>query len=106
MPKVSVAIPHQHDPDEVVRRAQPYIEKMIEDFEGEDLSFQWAGRQGNFTFTSLMFKIKGDVQVTSEAIRVDIDLPFAAMIFKDKIEKAIHKNLTRALEAGQKADQE
>jgi len=31
-------------------------------------------------------------------VLVEVDLPFAAMMFKDKAEKAITKNITRALE--------
>jgi len=28
---------------------------------------------------------------------LEVDLPFAALMFKDKVEKAIAKNITRAL---------
>ena len=89
MPKVSVAVPHELDPDEVVERAGPYVEKIVDDFQGQDLEIEWEGRAANFSFKSLTFKIKGDVAVTENDIGVTVDLPFAAMIFKDKVEKAI-----------------
>lgn len=101
MPKVSVAVPHELDPDEVVERAGPYVEKIVDDFQGEDLEIEWEGRSANFTFKSLTFKIKGDVAVTEDDIGVTVDLPFAAMIFKDKVEKAIAKNLKRAIDGGE-----
>ena len=41
MPTVSVSVPHDKDPDEVVKRATPYIEKMVTDFEGHDLEMEW-----------------------------------------------------------------
>jgi hypothetical protein len=98
MPKVSVAVPHELDPDEVVELAGPYVEKIVDDFQGEDLEIEWNGRSANFSFKSLTFKIKGDVAVTENDIGVTVDLPLAAMLFKDKVEKAIAKNLKRAVE--------
>lgn len=100
MPKVSVSVPHNHPPEELVKAAQPYIEKMVQDFEGDDLKMEWHGTSGEFSFRSLMFQITGDVKVDDQAITVQVDLPFAAMLFKDKVEKAIAKNLTRAIESG------
>jgi hypothetical protein len=97
MPKVSVAVPHNLDPDEVVQRAEPYIKKMIDDFEGHDVYLQWEGRKANFGFSSMMFKIKGEMEVREKEIAIDIDLPIAALMFKDKVQKAITKNLTRAI---------
>ncbi len=97
MPKVRVAVPHQLDPDEVVKRAGPYVEKIVDDFQGHDLELQWEGRNANFSFKSLAFSIKGDVAVTDNEIAVSVDLPFAAMMFKEKVEKAIGKNLSRAI---------
>jgi hypothetical protein len=99
MPKVSVAVPHQFDPDQVMERARPYIEKLVEDFEGEDVQLQVTGRRGEFSFKSMMFRINGTVEVDAQQVVVSVDLPFAAMIFKDKVEKAIRKNLTKALES-------
>ena len=97
MPKVSVSVPHSHDPEEVMNRAKPYLEKLIDDFEGEDLQVDLGDRQGTFTFRSMMFNIQGDLIVDEEKISVSIDLPLAAMLFKDKVEKGITKLLTRAV---------
>ncbi len=97
MPIVSVTVPHEHNPDDVVQRAEPYIEKMVDDFEGHDLDLEWNGRKGEFSFKSMAFKITGDVEVDEKQIVVNVDLPIMAMIFKDKVEKAIHKNMSRAL---------
>lgn len=98
MPKVTVAVPHTEDPDVIVARSEPYIEKIVDAFQGEDLELEWEGRSATFNFTSLTFKIQGDVEVDEGQIQVSVDLPFAAMMFKDKVEKAINKNLTRAVE--------
>ncbi len=100
MPTVSVSVPHSHDPDEVIKRAQPHIEKMVDDFEGRDLEMEWHGHNAEFSFTSLAFKIKGKVAVDNEKIAIDVDLPFAAIMFKDKVQKSITKNLTRVVADG------
>lgn len=107
MPKVSVAVPHNHDPDKVVERAGPFIEKMISDFEGQDFQMEWEGRKADFSFKSLAFRIAGDLEVTETELKVAVDLPFAAMMFKDKVEKALRKNLTRAVngEEGESASE-
>lgn len=97
MPRVSVTVPHAFDPDEVMDKAQPTIQKMIEDFEGKDFHMTVSGRSGDFSFKSMMFPIKGNIAVDEQNIAVSIDLPFAAMMFKDKVEKAIRKNLVKAL---------
>ena len=98
MPKVTVTVPHHSDPNQVMEQAKPYIEKIVNDFEGEDMDLQLSERRGEFSFRSMMFKINGSVEIGDQDITVVVDLPFAAMIFKDKVEKAIRKNLTRALE--------
>ena len=97
MPTVRVSVPHNQAPDEVVQRSQPYIEKLVNDFEGKDLDLQWTGNNADFSFKSLAFTIKGRVEVDEEKIAVDVDLPFAAIMFKDKVQKALTKNLTRAV---------
>jgi Putative polyhydroxyalkanoic acid system protein (PHA_gran_rgn) len=103
MPRVSVTVPHQYPPEEVIQRAGPHIEKMIEDFEGRDFDLNWTGNHGEFSFSSLIFQISGEIDVTADSITIAVDLPFAAMMFKDKVEKAIHKNLSRVVAAGGEA---
>ena len=97
MPTVSVSVPHDKSPEDVVKSSQPYIEKLVTDFEGRDLQLEWTGNNADFSFKSLAFTINGRVAVDEEKIAVDVDLPFAAIMFKDKVQKALTKNLTRAV---------
>ena len=101
MPIVSVSVPHNRDPDDVVKSAQPHMQKLVDDFEGRDLEMEWNGHNADFAFTSLAFRIKGKIAVDNEKIAVEVNLPFAAIMFKDKVKKALTKNLTRAVEAGE-----
>ena len=100
MPTVSVSVPHSHDPADVKVRAEPHIEKMVDDFEGHDLELEWTENKGEFSFKSMAFTINGDIEIDAEQITGNVDLPIMAMIFKDKVEKAIHKNLNRAVADG------
>jgi hypothetical protein len=46
----------------------------------------------------MAFTITGRVLADTSDVVVEVDLPFAAIMFKEKAEKAIAKNITRALQ--------
>ena len=100
MPKITVKVPHNQEPKEVMAKTRSAIEKTVGDFQGQGLNVDWRDTSADFSFTSMGFSIKGDVQVTETEALVHVELPFAALMFKDKAEKAITKNLTRAIEPG------
>jgi putative polyhydroxyalkanoic acid system protein len=99
MPKVTVRLPHQLDPAAAFAKIQPALEKTVTDFQGHDLSLAGNDTMTSFTFKSMAFTIKGRAEATANEVIVEVELPFAAMMFKDKAERAIAKNVKRALEA-------
>ncbi len=99
MPKITVSVDHDRDPQAAAERAKPALEKTAQDFQGRDLEIQWNETDADFSFKSMAFTIKGKVHVDANQVTVEVDLPFAAIMYKDKAEKAIQKNLIRALEA-------
>ena len=99
MPKVTVRLPHQLDPTAAFAKVQPALEKTVTDFQGHDLSLTGGDTASSFTFKSMAFTIKGRAEATPSEVVVEVELPFAAMMFKDKAERAIAKNIKRALEA-------
>lgn len=99
MPKITVRVPHTLDPAAAFAKVQGALEKTVTDFQGHDLSLVGSDTSTNFTFKSMAFTIKGTAAATPEEVVVEVDLPFAAMMFKDKAERAIAKNVKRALEA-------
>ena len=102
MPKITVRVPHQLEPAAAFAKVQPALEKTVHDFQGHDLVLEGGDTSAAFSFKSLAFTIKGRTEATPGEVMVEIDLPFAAMMFKDKAERAVTKNVTRAL-AGQPA---
>ena len=99
MPKINVTVPHDSEPESTLEKVQPGLEKTVKDFQGRDLETSFEGTAGNFSFKSMAFTIKGTISVDNDHVSVDVDLPFAAMMFKDKAEHVLKKNITRALEA-------
>lgn len=98
MPKITVHVPHQLDPAAAMQKIGPAIEKTVTDFQGSDLQMNASGTSAQFSFKSMGFSIKGQAAATAGDASVEVDLPIAAMMFKEKAERAIQKNLSRALE--------
>jgi hypothetical protein len=96
MPKISVRIPNS-DPKAALAKIRPALEKTATDFQGHDLELTDGDSAIQFKFKSLAFTISGRAIAEPADVVVEVDLPFAAMMFKEKAEKAITKNLTRAL---------
>jgi protoporphyrinogen oxidase len=98
MPKINVRVPHGLNPQEAFAKIKPALEKTANDFQGQDLEMTTTDTSVQFSFKSLGFTIKGAAEAKPDEVVVNVDLPMAAMLFKDKAEKAIAKNITRALE--------
>jgi hypothetical protein len=97
MPKITVRIP-SNDPKGDLAKVRPALEKTVNDFQGHDLELTADESKLEFKFTSLAFTIGGRLLAEPSDVVVEVDLPFAALMFKDKVEKAIAKNITRALQ--------
>ena len=97
MPKVTVTVDHEKSVEEVIERVTPAIKKTVTDFQGHDLSLDWQADRANFQFKSLGFTIKGDIAIEPSSVTVNLELPFAAMIYKEKAKKGITKSVTKAL---------
>jgi hypothetical protein len=98
MPQVNVKVPHGLDPQAAFTRLKPALEKLAKDFQGENLELTTTDTTAAFSFKSLGFTIKGQAEARPGEVVVDVELPFAAMMFKDKAQEAIEKNVRRALE--------
>jgi hypothetical protein len=96
MPKVSIRVPHQ-DPKAALSQIRPGLEKLVTDFQGHDLKLTGDESKLAFEFKSLAFTITGRVVAEPSDVVVEVDLPFAALMFKDKVEKALQKHVPRML---------
>ncbi|HMC10236.1 MAG TPA: hypothetical protein VKH44_03060 [Pirellulaceae bacterium] len=98
MPKITVRVP-DNDPKGAIPKIRPALEKTVSDFQGHDLELSGDENAIEFKFKSLAFTIGGRALAAPGEVVVEVDLPFAALMFKDKAEKAITKNITRALQS-------
>jgi hypothetical protein len=97
MPKITVRVPH-NDPAGALAKIRPALEKTVTDFQGHDLTLADIAGGLEFKFKSMAFTITGRALAAPTDVVVEVDLPFAALMFKEKAEKAIAKNLTRFLQ--------
>jgi hypothetical protein len=97
MPKITVRVP-SNDPKADIAKVRPALEKTVNDFQGHDLELTGDHGDMQFKFKSMAFTITGRVIAEASDVVVEVDLPFAAMMFKEKAEKAIAKNITRVLQ--------
>ncbi len=99
MPKVSITLPHALGRDQAAERLKSFMERLKEKHQDQvgNLQEEWAGDTLKFSFTTFGFKIAGLGTLAESEVKMDIDLPFAAMIFKGKIEGEIRETLTRIL---------
>jgi hypothetical protein len=99
MPKLALAVPHTLTQDEAAQRLKGFLERVRAKYQGQvsDLHEEWGEHSGKFSFKTMGFAVKGNIAVESSQVKVDGELPFAAMMFKGKIEQTIRENLIRLL---------
>ena len=99
MPKLSFSVEHQLGQQEAVDRMKSFMPKIREHYQGQLTDFEesWEENELRFGFSTFGFKIKGQMAVEDTQVKLDLELPFAAMMFKGKIEQSIREPLERML---------
>jgi putative polyhydroxyalkanoate system protein len=99
VPKFQMEVPHNLSADEAKSRLERFIESLQSEFKDKvsDLEQAWNGNTLNFAFKTFGFKIAGAIASLEKKLQVSGDLPFAAMMFKGKIEGEIRTQLERLM---------
>ena len=99
MPKMNVSVPHSLNPEEAVSRIKNLVGDMKKQFGDRvtDLKEEWTGNNGQFSFKAMGFDVSGTVHVDSNEVRIQGDLPFAASMFKGRIESTIQEKARQLL---------
>jgi putative polyhydroxyalkanoate system protein len=99
MPSLSITIPHSLSAEEATARLKSLFDKLKQQHQDKmsNLEEKWDGNRLEYGFSTFGFNIKGDMNVEPNEIRVNGSLPFAAMMFKGKIEESVRHELEKVL---------
>jgi hypothetical protein len=92
-------VPHELSADEARSRLERFIESLQSKFQDKvsDLEQSWNDNTLSFAFKTFGFKIAGAIASLDQKLAVSGDIPFAAMMFKGKIESEIREQLNRLM---------
>jgi hypothetical protein len=96
---MSITAPHALGTEEATARLKSFFEKMKQRHQDKvsNLEEQWEGNRLAYGFSTYGFHIKGDLTVEPNEVKVNGSLPFAAMMFKGKIEQTVRDELEKLL---------
>jgi putative polyhydroxyalkanoate system protein len=101
MPKFGVRVPHTLTKDEARSRLERFIDMLTAKSGNQvsDLQQSWEGDTLKFGFKTYGIAISGGITVGENELDLAGDLPFAAMMFKGKIESEIREQLEKIVAA-------
>ena len=101
MPKFNVQVPHSLSQQEARARLERFAEMLQQKFQGQvsDLHQSWENDTLRFRFKTYGIPLEGGITVGDQALDVDGELPFSAMMFRGKIESSIRQELERLVAA-------
>lgn len=99
MPKLSLNIPNPIGQADASHRLKSFLERVRSKYQDQvsDLQEEWQEHSAVFSFKTYGFSVKGTLLVEETVVKVDGEIPFAAMMFKGKIEQTVRENLERLL---------
>jgi hypothetical protein len=97
MPKLTLEVPHTLGREEATRRLQQQFELARGAYGSyvSDLQQEWKENTLSFAFRAAGMKVAGLVAVEEALVRVQADLPLAAMMLKGTIEQRVKQELSR-----------
>jgi putative polyhydroxyalkanoic acid system protein len=99
MPSLKLSVPHQLGQEAAETRIKTFLEKVRNKYESQvsDLQQSWTDNVLNFAFKTYGFAVKGSMAVEPNEVRFEGVIPFAALMFKGKIEQTLREEMTRLL---------
>ena len=99
MSKLNISVPHKLSREEATQRIKGLLSQMKREYGDsiKDLDEDWSGDFCRFRFSIMGSSITGTLDILSDEVRIDGDLPFAASFFKGKIEETIREKASDLL---------
>ncbi|MBN1590505.1 MAG: polyhydroxyalkanoic acid system family protein [Pirellulales bacterium] len=99
MPKLSFAVPHALEQEEVVQRLKQESDVLRSSFGDriQNLEETWEDHSLTFRFTALGMSVDGRIAVEPGQVLTTANVPLAAMMFKSAIEEKVRGRLDELL---------
>lgn len=99
MPKLNISVPHKLSREEAAERIKGLLSQMKSEYGDniKDLNEDWRGDSCRFSFSVMGSSITGTLDILSDEVHINGDLPFAASFFKGKIEETIREKASDLL---------
>jgi len=99
MPSINVSVPFSISQDEAIRRIRNIVGELQKDFADKisNVREEWRNDRADFSFDVMGFTISGKVQVETDRVVLDGNIPFAALPFKSRIEELIREKTSQLL---------
>jgi hypothetical protein len=99
MPTLNISVPHQLTQDEALRRIQDTIAQAKIQYAGKVTISEenWSGYAGTFTASGSGQTVSGSIAVNPSDVTIQSSLPFAAILFKGRIQSGVRDKLTTIL---------
>jgi len=93
MPSFAISVPHQLPPDEALRRIQGLLGDLKQQYGDQvsDLKESWTGNDGEFSLTAMGLRLSGTLSVLPGEVKLNGNIPFAAVPFRGQIERMIRE---------------
>jgi hypothetical protein len=93
MANFKMSVPHKLTQEEAINRIKNLLGDVKTQYAGsiDKLDEEWNGNSNSFSVTAMGFSVSGVLTVFPGEITLAGDLPFAARLFKGKIESIIRE---------------
>ena len=95
MPRLALEVPHTLGREEAARRLKEQAAKARDQV--TDLEEQWNDHTLTFRFKAMGFGVSGTMAVEDAAVKIDVNLPLAAMMVKGMIEQRLRQEIAGVL---------
>jgi hypothetical protein len=99
MPQLSLEVPHALGQAEALERLKRQFSFAKEAYASQlsDIHEEWNDHALEFSFRAMGMAISGTLAVEAAAVKIDAELPWAAVIFKNMIAERLHEELEKVL---------
>jgi hypothetical protein len=101
MPGFSTEVNHSLGQDVALEKLKGFLDQVRQRYPKQisEIEGSWSDNVLNYEFTTFGIKVDGTLTVEEEVVKMEGNLPFAAMMFKSKISDSIKVALEKAIAA-------